>query len=194
MRFVSFARAMTRAYPPGQHYNYSTFETCVLGWVLERATKQSLAQFMTERLWKPAGMESHGFWMLDGAQDVGREFAGGGFNAVARDYARLGLMMLQNGRAGTRQVLPEQWVRESTHPALREAADPAEPAFGYHYQWWPIVGSEAYMARGLQGQAIFIDPGTGTVVVKLSYYPPGNHEAFLESVAFLQAASRWQAE
>ncbi len=51
-------------------------ETCVLGWVLERATKQNLAQFMTEWLGKPAGVESHGFWMLDGAADVGREFAG----------------------------------------------------------------------------------------------------------------------
>ena len=194
MRFVSFTRAMTRAYPPGQHYNYSTFEACVLGWVLERATKQSLSQFMTNRLWKPAGMESYGFWMLDGAPGVGREFAGGGFNAVARDYARLGLMMLQNGKAGARQVVPAQWVRESTNPSSREAVDPAEPAFGYHYQWWPLVDSTAYMARGLQGQAIFIDPATATVVVKLSYFPPGNHEAFLESIEFFRAASQWQPE
>ena len=193
MPFVGFTRAMTRRYPPGTHYNYSTFETCVLGWVLERATKQRLAPYMTERLWKPAGMESYGFWMLDGEGEVGREFAGGGFNAVARDYARLGLMMLGNGKAGDRQVVPQAWVSESTVPSAREAVDPAEPLLGYHFLWWPIVDSRAYMARGLQGQAIYIDPGTDTVIVKLSYFPPGNHDAFMESMAFLRAASRWQA-
>ncbi len=191
-RFVNFTRAMMRAYPPGEHYNYSTFESCVLGWVLERATKQNLSQYMTNRLWKPAGMESYGFWMLDGPPDIGREFAGGGFNAVARDYARLGLIMLRDGKAGNRQVVPAAWVRESTQPAARAAVDPSEPAMSYHHQWWPLVDSQAYMARGLQGQAIFIDPATDTVIVKLSYFPPGNHEAFLESVAFLQAASGWR--
>ena len=194
MPFVSFTRAMTRAFPPGEHYNYSTFETCVLGWVLERATKQSITQFMTDRLWKPAGMESYGFWMLDGPTEVGREFNGGGFNAVARDYARLGLLMLRDGKAGSRQVVPAAWVRESTIPRVREAVNPEEPGFGYHYQWWPLVDSEAYMARGLQGQEIYVDPSTDTVVVKLSYFPPGNREAFPEAVAFLRAASRWHVD
>jgi CubicO group peptidase (beta-lactamase class C family) len=193
MPFVGFTRAMTRRYPPGERYNYSTFETCVLGWVLERATKQPLARYMTERLWKPAGMESYGFWMLDAEGEGGREFAGGGFNAVARDYARLGLMMLRNGRAGDRQVVPQAWVDESTKPGEREAVDPAEPLFGYHFLWWPLVDSSAYMARGLQGQYIYVDPGTDTVVVKLSFVPPGNQDAFTETVAFLQAASRWKA-
>ncbi len=194
LRFVSVARAMTRAFPPGEHFNYSTFETCVLGWVLERATKQSITRFMTERLWKPAGMESYGFWMLDGTPEVGREFNGGGFNAVARDYARLGLLMLQNGKAGSRQVVPAAWVKESTVPRVREPASPEEPSFGYHYQWWPLVDSDAYMARGLQGQAIYVDPSTDTVIVKLSYVPPGNQEAFAESIAFMRAASRWHVE
>jgi CubicO group peptidase (beta-lactamase class C family) len=194
MRFVSFTRAMTRAFPPGEHFNYSTFESCVLGWVLERATMQSITQYMTDHLWKPAGMESYGFWMLDGPPEVGREFNGGGFNAVARDYARLGLLMLRNGKAGSRQVVPADWVRQSTIPRVREAASREEPTFGYHYQWWPLIDSNAYMARGLQGQAIYIDPATDTVVVKLSYVPPGNHDAFPESVAFFQAVSRWQVE
>lgn len=97
-------------------------------------------------------------------------------------------MMLRNGKAGSRQVVPARWVHESIGPKDREAVNPAEPLMGYHYQWWPIVGSDAYLARGLQGQAIFIDPATDTVVVKLSYFPPGNQQAFVESVAFLQAA------
>ena len=191
-RFVDFARVMTRAYPPGEHFNYSTFESCVLGWVLERATHQSLTRFMTEQLWKPAGMESYGVWMLDGPVGVGREFAGGGFNAVARDYARIGLIMLRNGRAGEREVVPQEWVKESTRPALREPADPSDPIFSYNDQWWPVVGSQAFMARGLQGQSIFVDPETETVIVKLSYFPPGNSAAATETFDFLKAASRWE--
>jgi CubicO group peptidase (beta-lactamase class C family) len=190
--FADFARTMTRAYPPGEHFNYSTFEACVLGWVLERATKQSIAHFMSERLWKPAGMESYGFWMVDGPSGQGREFTGGGFNAVARDYARLGLLMLRNGKAASRQVVPQAWVAESTNPQPREAAESDSPLLAYHFQWWPLVQSQAYMARGLQGQVIYVDPSADTVVVKLSYFPPGNTEAGAETLAFLQAASRWQ--
>jgi CubicO group peptidase (beta-lactamase class C family) len=63
---------------------------------------------------------------------------------------------------------------------------------GYHFQWWPLVSSEAYMAIGLQGQTIYIDPAADTVVVKLSSFPPGNAEPFKETLAFLQAASHWQ--
>jgi CubicO group peptidase (beta-lactamase class C family) len=195
MQYASFARAMKRAYPPGEHFSYSTFDTCVLGWVLERATRTNLSEFMSRRLWKPAGMESYGFWMLDGPTSEGREFAGGGFNAVARDYARLGLLILRNGRAAEHPVLPEGWVRESTRPKIRDLVDPDEPTFSYHDGWWPLVDSDAFMARGLQGQAIYIDPSAEMVVVKLSYFPRGNaaqHEAFPETMAFLKALSRWQ--
>jgi CubicO group peptidase (beta-lactamase class C family) len=78
-------------------------------------------------------MESYGFWMLDGPEGVGRGFSDRGFNAVARDYARLGLLMLRNRRAGDGQVIPQAWVRESTRPAVRDVVDPAEPALGHHY-------------------------------------------------------------
>ena len=74
--------------------------------------------------------------------------------------------------------------------------DPAEPALGHHYNWWPLVDSDAYMARGHEGQALYIDPASDTVVVKLSYFPRGNAvqlAAFPETMAFLRAVSRWKA-
>jgi len=197
IRFATFARIVSRAYPPGEHFNYSTLETAVLGWVLERATHQSITQYMTEHLWKPAGMESYGFWILDGApanaagpSGAPREFNGAGFNAVLRDYGRFGLMMLDDGKAGNRQVVAKQWVREST--AARSSA-PIAPssALGYQYQWWTIAGTDAYTAIGLQGQYIYVDPDTDTVIVKLSYFPPGNQDAPRETLAFLQAAAKW---
>jgi CubicO group peptidase (beta-lactamase class C family) len=190
--FVDFARTMTRAYPPGEHFSYSTFETCVLGWVVERATKKNLSTYFSEKLWKPAGMESYGLWMVDGRDGAGHEFAGGGFNAVARDYLRIGLLMLNGGRAQGKQLVPADWVKDSTQPLSRPIADPSEPDFSYANQWWGLVGSRAFMARGLQGQGIFIDPDTDTVVVRLGYFPRGPTEAFAETMEFLKAASRWQ--
>jgi len=190
IRFAAFAKIVNRAYPPGEHFNYSTLETAVLGWVLERATGQSISAYMDERLWNPAGMESYGFWIMDGAPGIGREFNGAGFNAVLRDYGRLGLMMLQDGRAGNRQVVPAAWVQESTSARNTTPVEPGSP-LGYQYQWWTIAGTDAYTAIGLQGQFIFVDPDTDTVVVKLSYFPPGNLDAVRESLAFLRAACGW---
>jgi CubicO group peptidase (beta-lactamase class C family) len=146
---------------------------------------------MTERLWKPAGMESYGFWMLDGAPGTGREFNGAGFNAVARDYARFGLMMLHGGKVGSKQIVPQDWVKTATAPRETEPVAPGSP-LGYRYQWWTIAGTDAYLALGLQGQFIYVDPATETVIVKLSYFPPGNEEAEMESIDFLRAASQWR--
>lgn len=198
IRFATFARIVGRAYPPGEHFNYSTLETAVLGWVLQRATGESISRYMEERLWKPAGMESYGFWILDGAPANGhgpdeapREFNGAGFNAVLRDYGRLGLLMLRNGRGPDgSQVIPSGWVHESTDARDTQPLEPGMP-LGYQYQWWTIAGTDAYTAIGLQGQFIFVDPDTDTVVVKLSYFPPGNTDASRESIAFLEAASKW---
>jgi CubicO group peptidase (beta-lactamase class C family) len=190
VRFASFGRVLTRAYPPGSHFNYSTIETSILGWVLERATHRTIAEFMAEKLWKPAGMESYGFWILDGTAQSGREFNGAGFNAVARDYARLGLIMLHNGRGSHAQIIPESWVKESTSP---RQTTPVEPGarLGYRYQWWTLPGSDTYMALGLQGQFIYVDPPTETVVVKLSYFPPGDRDVDDEALDFLRAAADW---
>jgi len=190
VRFASFGKVLTRAYAPGSHFNYSTVETCVLGWVLERATHRSISEFMTEKLWKPAGMESYGFWILDGAPPGGREFNGAGFNAVARDYARLGLIMLHNGRGQHTQIIPENWVKESTSPRQTTPVAPGVN-LGYRYQWWTIPGSDTYMALGLQGQFIYVDPATDSVVVKLSYFPPGDQDVDGEALDFLRAAAEW---
>jgi CubicO group peptidase (beta-lactamase class C family) len=191
IRFAAFAKILGRAYPPGSRFNYSTLETEVLGWVLRRATKQSISHYMTERLWKPAGMQSYGFWIMDGPPPVGREFNGAGFNAVLRDYGRLGLLMLRDGRGpGGRQLIASDWVHESTDARDSKPVEPGSP-LGYAYQWWTLAGTNAYTAIGLQGQFIFVDPDTDTVIVKLSYFPPGNMDAERESVAFLQAASKW---
>ncbi|MEP6545957.1 MAG: serine hydrolase [Gammaproteobacteria bacterium] len=194
-RFTSMAPSLKRSKPPGGAFNYSTMDTAVLGWMLERAIKRPVAGYMSERLWQPLGMEANGFYIADGPPGVGRELTGMGFNATLRDYGRFGLMMLHGGRGGPRdvQILPAEWVHLSTQSAdIGPGKMPGAIRLGYGYQWWTLAGTPAYLALGLQGQMIYVDPSTDTLVVKLSFDPPGNIAAEAEAIAFMAAASRWK--
>jgi CubicO group peptidase (beta-lactamase class C family) len=189
VRFADIARTLPRIREPGELFQYKTIDTAVLGWLVERATGGSVAAYTEECLWEPLGAESDGFYIMDGPPGVGREFSGAGFNATLRDYARLGQMMLDGGVADGRRIVSEEWVRESTVPSGHAEGE----AGGYGLQWWTMSPDGAYAAIGLQGQYIYIDPVTRTVIVKLSYFPPGdNSAAEAETSAFLAAASAWR--
>ena len=187
-RFADVARTLKRIGKPGELFQYKTIDTAVLGWLIERVTQGSVAAYTARCLWEPLGAESDGFYIMDGAPGVGREFSGAGFNATLRDYARFGQMMLNGGVANGRRIVSEEWVKESTTPS----GGPPGQRSGYGLQWWMMGAGSAYSAIGLQGQFIFVDPATKTVVVKLSYFPPGNSTAEDESRAFMAAASAWQ--
>lgn len=189
-RFVDMAKTLKRAHPPGEFFQYKTIDTAVLGLLLERVTDGSnVAAYMAQHLWEPLGAESYGFFIMDGEPGIGREFTGAGFNAVLRDYARIGLMMLNGGRVNGKQVIPAYWVKESVKPV-----GPEKDELDYGYQWWTVAGTKAYSAIGLQGQFIYVDPVSETVVVKVSYFPPGEETEALssESFAFFDAVSKWK--
>jgi hypothetical protein len=186
VRFADAARTIERKHPPGTVWEYKTLDTAVLGWLIERVSGGStLAAYAAQRLWEPLGAEADGFYILDGVPGTGREFSGAGFNATLRDWARVGLMMLNGGQANGRQIVPRDWVREST----RRSAPGEAP---YAYQWWTVPGSpQAFQATGLQGQFVYVDPATRTIVVKLSHFPPADTASATESAAFFAAASGW---
>ena len=186
MRFADAARTIKRIHPPGQVWQYKTLDTAVLGWLIERVSGGStVAAYTAQRLWEPLGAEADGFYIMDGPPGAGREFSGAGFNATLRDFARIGLMMLNEGKANGHQIVSPEWVRESTHPTGGTGP-------GYGYQWWTVANSRAFEALGLQGQFIYIDPTTRTVIVKLSYFPPEDVTSREEVAAFFAAASAWQ--
>jgi hypothetical protein len=111
---------------------------------------------------------------------------------VLRDYGRIGLMMLQSGMAHGQRVLPPEWVRESTTPAAGPDAMPAL-GLGYGYFWWTINGTQAYTALGGEGQFIFVDPPSRTVIIKFSHMPigPESRRAERETLAFFRAVTQW---
>ena len=188
-RFADVARTLPQQAAPGTTFQYKTIDTAVLGWLIERVTRGSVAAYTARCLWEPLGAEADGFYIMDGPPGVGREFSGAGFNATLRDFARVGQMMLNGGVANGRRIVPEEWVRESVVSRHPEDAQRG----GYGLQWWTMGGSDAYAAIGLQGQYIYVDPATRTVVVKLSHFPPGDNSALeAESQAFMRAAAAWQ--
>jgi CubicO group peptidase (beta-lactamase class C family) len=187
-RFVDVARTIKRIHTPGERFQYKTLDTAVLGWLVERVSQGSVAAYTARCLWEPLGAEADGYYILDGAPGVGREFSGAGFNATLRDFGRFGQMMLDGGVANGRRIVSTDWVRESTQPSHAEDLRRG----GYGLQWWTMGGSDAYSAIGLQGQYIYVDPATRTVVVKLSYFPPGDNTALDgETLAFMAAVSAW---
>jgi CubicO group peptidase (beta-lactamase class C family) len=186
------ANESKRAGKPGEKFNYSTLDASVLGCILESAVGMTGSQYMSEKIWKPAGMERDGYWIMDGPDSVGREFFGAGFNATLRDYGRFGLMMLNKGMANGKQVVPADWVKESTVPDKGNEPVAEGAPFGYQYQWWTELNSDAYAARGLHDQYIYIDPKNNTVIVKLSYSPSpvgggADNMAFLQKVSAMLA-------
>ena len=144
--------------PPGRHWHYNNYNPLLLGLVLERATEQSVSAFMSAALWRPLGAAADATWSLDSDRS-GFEKLESGLNAIARDYARFGLLFLHDGR----DVVPRAWVREATR-----AQTPTDYANPYGYFWW-VDGRrpDRFYALGNYGQYVYVDPVARVVIVRL---------------------------
>ncbi|MEY2626133.1 MAG: hypothetical protein RL412_1908 [Pseudomonadota bacterium] len=157
---VSYMRKLPRAHPPGTVWHYNTGETNLIGVLVSSATKKSLAQYLQERIWHPAGMAASATWLQS---KTGHEIAGCCLQAATRDFARFGLFVLANGNVGGRQIVPEGWFAE----AIRKQMDIGVPGKGYGFQWW-TYDDGAVAAQGIFGQGIFIDPQRRLVIASNS--------------------------
>ena len=160
---------------PGLHFSYNKLHPQLLGLVLERATHMSVTQFLQTALWDPVGMEYGGSWSTDSvASDF--EKMETGVNARAVDFAKLGQLYLDGGRAGSVQVLPEAWVQQATQPYSPVEQDYYGPYFEtlpgrayYGLMWWGIErddGTYDYAAEGDKGQFIYVSPAKRLVIVR----------------------------
>jgi CubicO group peptidase (beta-lactamase class C family) len=153
--------------PSGQKFVYASAETEVLGRVLAGATGRTVADITSEWLWQPLGAERDAFWVL--AHD-GQERASGFFNASLRDWARLGLLLANDGRIDARQIVPHEYLLDATDRERQPAAfqpGRATPYFGYGLQFWLLPAHErSFALQGVHGQAMFIQPASGIVMVQ----------------------------
>ena len=157
---------LPRAAEPGTVLNYSTGETLVAGELLRGAVKRPIAEYLSEQIWRPYGMEADANWWL--ASRDGSEIAGSGFSATLRDYGRFGLFVLGNGRIGDRTLLPDGWRDEAGSAKTLKRGRTED----YGYFWWPTPPTAAtpqtdgsFAASGIFGQWIYVNAKQHLVIV-----------------------------
>jgi CubicO group peptidase (beta-lactamase class C family) len=181
----SVAPFIERLRPAGEKFHYSSGESEVLGLVLRNAVGQPLAQYLSEKIWRPMGAEFDATWLVDPA---GFEAGYCCINAALRDYARFGLLLANYGARDGKQIIPEQWVRAATTPSAPYLKVGVATRYnGYGYQTWLIHPGEPYFAAfGARGQAIFIDAGRKIVVVHT-----GVHDRMRDTEARREQFALW---
>jgi CubicO group peptidase (beta-lactamase class C family) len=173
--------SLPRAAEPGTLWNYSTGETHVAGALVAAATGQSVASYLSAKIWSRAGMESDANWWLESPD--GLEVGGSGLSATLRDYARFGLFLLNDGVIDGERILPKGWV-----DAASSAKILAGQKVDYGYMLWPLHG-RSYAAIGIFGQFVFVDPDKQLVVAMWSAQAKPVDRHGLDEYVFLKALS-----
>ena len=162
--------------PPGSYFLYNNYHPLLLGVILERATDMSVAAYLEAKIWQPIGMEFDGSWSLD-SKTTGFEKMESGINGRAIDFAKFGRLYLNNGNWDGTQVVPADWVVESTRPdASLDSGDYYpdgdffKPDYAYYgYLWWGLRRGEAdydFVALGNHGQFVYISPQKNLIIVR----------------------------
>lgn len=197
--FEALAASIKSKTRPGTAFEYQSINTEVLGLVLEAATREPLYEYTEEKLWKKIGAQSDAFFYRSKRQpDV---CAFGCLNSTLRDYARFGLMAMQGGKIGNTRVVSEAWIHESTTPDapfLKPKPDLKNDVtrIGYQYQWWIPYGSDgAFVAMGIYGQMIYVNPAKHVVIVQASaWQEPDTDSQWDESLKCFDAIVRKLAD
>ncbi len=167
---VSYMRGLQRVAPPGEQWAYKTGETNLIGVLVSSATGRPLAEYLSEKIWAPFGMEQDATWLLG---STGHEISGCCIQASTRDMARFGLFVLGGGRIGESQVVPAGWFEQAT----TRQADIGHPGRGYGFQWW-TYDDGTFAAQGIFGQGIFIDPTRNLVIATNGNWPVASRDDY----------------
>jgi CubicO group peptidase (beta-lactamase class C family) len=170
---VSYVRKLPREAPPGTKWVYKTSETNLVGVLVMEATGKPLADYLSEKIWRPYGMEQDAEWMID---DVGHEQGGCCLAMTLRDLGRFGQFILDGARIGGTSIVPDTWLAEATRNQIGTLAGGA----GYGYQWWPRDDG-TFEGRGIFGQTLHIDPKRRLVIVIDSAAPQPTGRAIGQS-------------
>lgn len=158
MRFMG---EKPRVAEPGERFNYNTGETNLAGAIVRAAIGNNLAAYLTEKIWKPYGMESDATWISHGPN--AGELGGCCISATLRDWGRLAMFAMSNGElVDGSNVLPDNWMSVSTQ------ASPGSDNYGY--LWW-LNGDGSYRASGIFGQGIYFNPAEDLIIVVQGAWP-----------------------
>lgn len=161
---LAYMAKLPRAATPGTVFHYDTGEADLTGILLARATKKTLAEYLSEKIWAPDGMQRDAVWVLQPGTNL--EVGGCCLSMTLRDEGRFALFLMNGGVIDGRPVLPDSWIADATTNQVPRTA----PGRGYGYMWWPQPGG-AFAALGIFGQSIYIDPKNRLAIVIQSAWP-----------------------
>ncbi|MHC5310927.1 serine hydrolase domain-containing protein [Myroides sp. LJL116] len=181
---LTYMKPLKFAHKPGTHWNYSTGETDLVGILVQKATGQSLSEYISQKIWKPYGMEYSAYWLADECSND--NLGGSGLSASLRDFSRLGMLMLDKGKVEDKQILAQEWLKDAT-TILYPTNDKGD---GYGYLWW-VSEDGSYGAFGIFGQMIYINPHKNLVIAQMAAWPKaGSKELTEQRQAFIDAVQR----
>jgi CubicO group peptidase (beta-lactamase class C family) len=162
--------------PEGAHgdaFHYKTINTDALGWIISRVSGKEITKLLSDRIWSRMGAEQDGYMTVDGK---GAPFAGGGLSAGLRDLGRVGLLMLNEGVINGQRLLPSQVVANiragGSKEAFAKAGYKTLEGGSYRGMWWLFHNDhQAFAARGVHGQTIYVDPKADMVIVRFASFP-----------------------
>lgn len=156
---------LTRVSPPGDHYRYNSADAQMLAWLLERVYQKPYAQILSEKIWRPAGMQDDALVMVD---RLGNTFASMGLHATPRDMLRFGELHRNGGRSvDGKQIIPRAWVNASHNYDEATGGGPR----GYMWPHWGGVESGNYTAQGYGLQLVSVAPSLNMVGVRFGNDP-----------------------
>lgn len=177
--YFDYLRTVVKQGEHGSAFGYKTINSDALGWIIARASGKSVAKLLSERIWSRMGAEQDAYYTVD---STGTPFAGGGLNAGLRDMARIGQLLLDGGMMGGERLIPQKAI-----DAIRQGGDkavfakggyPALQGWSYRAMWWITHNANgAFMARGVHGQAIYVDPAADMVIARFSSHPVASNAA-----------------
>jgi len=167
---IDFAKTLKNERKPGTYNHYVSIDTQVLGFLIKKLSGKSVTAFMKERIWEPMGMEHKGEWIVD---NTGMEMVLGGLNASLRDFAKLGVLFLNEGQFNGKQIVSSEWVKMAPTPdaphLMPNQTELSSNHHGYGFQWWiPQHDEGDFFAVGIYNQFIYVQPSKDLVITKLS--------------------------
>jgi CubicO group peptidase (beta-lactamase class C family) len=169
LRFLREKKELNRA---GKVFDYNGAVTAMLGAVLRDRTGRTNTEYLEEKLWQPMGASDPGYWIKN---RNGEEGVQGQFVATLRDYARLGLLVMNMGKAGGANVVPAAWIADMVAVRTDRPQSAGAAKYGLHI-WIPQAAGGRSMMLGTNGQAIFIDPIAQTVIVHTANSPHAEYD------------------
>jgi len=148
---------------PGKTFEYKSGATQLLAMVLEKATGQSLSDYLSHGFWKPMGMEKDGLWQVD-SHESGLEKAYCCIGSNARDFSRFGLLINHQGTFGGEEILSDDFIASIT-----QARFAASPQYGYGFWLANHNGKRVVYMRGILGQYVIAIPEDQLVIVRLGH-------------------------